>query len=119
MRADGIWAGWLPAVAADTGVRKWRLKSNYPTMNGVTPTAAGLVFLGDMGGNIFALDAATDQKLWGQKTGSAIGGGVITYKANGVQKVAVTTRYISTAAPAKIRRAKIAILGLEGQTGTQ
>ena len=113
-RADGVWAGWLHAVDADTGVWKWRLKSNYPIMGAVTPTAGGLVFFGDMGGNFYALDAATGQKLWGKKIGGAIGGGVITYTANGAQKIAVATGYISPAFPVEIRRAKIAILGLEG-----
>jgi len=118
-RADGVWAGWLYATDADTGVWKWRLKSNYPIMSGVTPTAGGLVFFGDMGGNFYALDAATGQKLWGQKIGGAIGGGVITYAVNGAQKVAVATGYISPALPAEIRRAKIAILGIEGETGSK
>ena len=113
-RADGVWAGWLHAVDADSGVWKWKLKSNYPITGAVTPTAGGLVFFGDMGGNFYALDAATGQKLWGQKIGGAIGGGVITYSANGAQKVAVTTGYISPAFPVEIRRAQIAILGLEG-----
>ena len=113
-RADGFWAGWLHAVDADTGVWKWRLKSNYPIMSGVTPTAGGLVFFGDMGGNFYALDAATGQKLWGQKIGGAIGGGVITYPVNGAQKVAVATGYVSPGVPVEIRRATIAILGLEG-----
>ena len=118
-RADGVWAGWLHAVDADTGVWKWRLKSNYPILGGVTPTAGGLVFFGDMGGNFYALDAATGQKLWGQKIGGAIGGGVITYTVNGAQKVAVATGYVSPALPAEIRRAKIAILGVEGEAGSQ
>ncbi|MGC1577354.1 MAG: PQQ-binding-like beta-propeller repeat protein, partial [Beijerinckiaceae bacterium] len=113
-RADGVWAGWLYAADADTGVWKWRLKSNYPILGAVTPTAGGLVFFGDTGGNFYALDAATGQKLWGQKIGGAIGGGVITYTANGAQKVAMTTGYVSPAFPAQIRRAQIAILGLEG-----
>jgi alcohol dehydrogenase (cytochrome c) len=113
-RADGVWAGWLHAVDADTGVWKWRLKSNYPILSGVTPTAGGLVFFGDTGGNFYALDAATGQKLWGQKIGGAIGGGVITYSVNGAQKVAVATGYVSPAFPAEIRRAKITILGVEG-----
>jgi alcohol dehydrogenase (cytochrome c) len=113
-RADGYWGGWLHAVDADTGVWKWRLKSNYPIMGAVTPTAGGLVFFGDMGGNFYALDAATGQKLWGKKIGGAIGGGVITYTANGAQKIAVATGYISPAFPVEIRRAKIAILGVEG-----
>jgi alcohol dehydrogenase (cytochrome c) len=113
-RADDVWAGWLHAVDADTGVWKWRLKSNYPITGAVTPTAGGLVFFGDVGGNFYALDAATGQKLWGKKIGGAIGGGVITYAVNGAQKVAVATGYVSPAFPAEIRRAKIAILGVEG-----
>jgi len=112
-RADGVWAGWLYATDADTGVWKWRLKSNYPIIGAVTPTAGGLVFFGDSGGNFYAIDAATGQKLWGRKIGGAIGGGVITYTVNGTQKVAVTTGYISPAFPTELRRAKIAILGLE------
>ena len=113
-RADRYWGGWLHGVDADTGVWKWRLKSNYPIMGAVTPTAGGLVLFGYMGGNFYALDAATGQKLWGQKIGGAIGGGVITYTVNGTQKVAVTTGYVAPAFPAEIRRARIAILGIEG-----
>ena len=113
-RADGVWAGWLHGVDADTGMWKWRLKSNYPIMGGVAPTAGGLVFFGDMGGNFYALDAATGEKLWGKKIGGAIGGGVITYALNGAQKVAVATGYVSPGVPTEIRRATIAILGLEG-----
>jgi alcohol dehydrogenase (cytochrome c) len=45
---------------------------------------------------------------------AAIAGGAITYATDGVQKVAVTTGYVAPAVPAEIRRAKIAILGLEG-----
>ena len=85
-RTDRVWAGWLYGTDADTGVWKWRLKSNYPIFGGVTPTAGGLVFFGDMGGNFYALDTTTGQKLWGQKIGGAIGGGVITYTVNGAKK---------------------------------
>ena len=31
---EGHWAGWVYAVDADTGVWKWRLKSNYPIIGG-------------------------------------------------------------------------------------
>jgi alcohol dehydrogenase (cytochrome c) len=113
-RADGEWAGWLHAVDADTCVWKWRLKTNYPILGAVTPTAGGLVFFGDVGGNFYAVDAATGQKLWGQKIDGAIAGGVITYAVNDVQKVAVATGFISPAWPLQIRAAKIVILGLEG-----
>jgi len=116
-RADGYWSGWLHAVDADTGVWKWRLKTNYPIVGGVTPTAGGLVFFGDVGGNFYAVDASNGQKLWGEKIGGAIGGGVITYTVNGVQKVAVTTGLISPAWPVEIRSARVAILDIEGDTG--
>ena len=72
-RFDKTWAGWVYAVDADTGVWKWRLKSNYPIVGGMTPTAGGVVFFGDVGGNFYALDSATGQKLWGQDLGGAIG----------------------------------------------
>ena len=116
-RADGYWSGWLHAVDADTGVWKWRLKTNYPIVGAVTPTAGGLVFFGDVGGNFYAVDASNGQKLWGEKIGGAIGGGVITYTVNGLQKVAVTTGLISPAWPVEIKSARVAILSIEGVTG--
>jgi len=51
--------------------------------------------------------------------GGAIAGGVITYTVNGAQKVAVATGYVSPAFPAEIRRAKIVILRIEGETGSK
>jgi alcohol dehydrogenase (cytochrome c) len=118
-RADGYWGGWVHAVDADTGAWKWRLKTNYPIVGGITPTAGGLVFFGDVGGNFYAVDAATGQKLWGRKIGGGIGGGVITYAVNGAQKVAVTTGFISPVWPVEIRSSKVAILGIEGAPASQ
>jgi alcohol dehydrogenase (cytochrome c) len=117
--ADGHWAGWIYAVDADTGVWKWRLKSNYPIVSGMTPTAGGVVFFGDLGGNFYALDAANGQKLWGQELGGAIGGGVITYTVNGAQKVAVAAGFTHPAWPTKIVTAKIVVLGLDSASGSQ
>ncbi len=113
-RTEGYWAGWVHAVDADTGVWKWRLKSNYPILGGMTPTAGGVVFFGDIGGNFYALDAANGQKLWGQDLGGAIAGGVITYTANGAQKVAVASGFTMLAWPTKIVTAKVVVLGLDG-----
>jgi alcohol dehydrogenase (cytochrome c) len=75
---------------------------------------AGVVFFGDLGGNFYALDAARGEKLWGQDLGGAIGGGVITYTASGVQKVAVAAGFTMLAWPTKIVTAKVVVLGLEG-----
>lgn len=108
----GQWAGWIYAVDADSGAWKWRLKSNYPILGGITPTAGGLVFFGDMGGNFYAVDAANGQRLWGQKIGGAIGGGVISYAVQGSQKIAAATGFTSILWPTEVTTGKIAILGL-------
>lgn len=106
------WAGWVYAVDADSGQWKWRAKTNYPIQSGMTPTAGGVVFFGDMGGHFYALDAATGKTLWGEKIGGAIGGGVITYTVNGAQKVAVATGLTEVLWPTEITTAKVSILGL-------
>ena len=109
-RAD--WAGWIYATDADTGEWKWRLKSNYPTLSGLTPTAGGITFFGDMGSNFYAVDTNSGQRLWRQKLDGAVGGGVITYIAHGSQKVAVATGVHSIFWPTEVASAKIVILGL-------
>jgi alcohol dehydrogenase (cytochrome c) len=107
------WAGWVYAVDADTGAWKWRLKTNYPIQSGMTPTAGGVVFFGDMGGNFYVLDAVNGQKLWGRKIGGAIGGGVITYTVNGAQKIAAATGLTEILWPTEITTAKVSVLGLD------
>jgi alcohol dehydrogenase (cytochrome c) len=111
---------WRHGIRSTCSAKKAvRLMSNYPIVSGMTPTAGGVVFFGDLGGNIYALDAATGEKLWGQDLGGAIAGGVITYTANGAQKVAVATGFTMAAWPTKIVTAKIVILGLDGVSAKQ
>jgi alcohol dehydrogenase (cytochrome c) len=107
------WAGWTYAVDADTGAWRWRAKTNYPIQSGMTPTAGGVVFFGDMGGNFYVLDASNGRRLWGQKIGGAIGGGVITYSVNGKQKIAVAKGLTEILWPTEITTAQISILGLQ------
>ena len=109
----GSWGGWVYAVDADSGVWKWRLKSNYPILGGMTPTAGGVLFFGDAGGNFYVLDAATGEKLWGRKIGGAIGGGVIAYQAGGREKIAVATGFTGVAWPTEFATGKIVVLGLD------
>ncbi len=115
----GNWAGWVYAVDADTGAWKWRLKSNYPIQSGMTTTAGGIVFFGDMGGNFYVLDTADGKKLWGRKIGGAIGGGVITYTAQGAQKIAVATGFTSILWPTEVTTGKVVILGLDDTSASR
>jgi alcohol dehydrogenase (cytochrome c) len=120
-RTDGYWAGWVYATDADTGVWKWRVKSNYPILSAITPTAGGVVFFGDLGGNFYVLDSSNGQKLWSTVLdgGGGIGGGIITYTANGAQRVAVAAGFTMVAWPTKPVIAKVVVLGLDGATTAQ
>jgi alcohol dehydrogenase (cytochrome c) len=107
-----MWAGWLTASNADTGERKWQFKAPFPLMGGVTPTTGRLVLFGDMGGNFYAFDAATGNKLWSRDLGGAIGGGVITYDTGMGQKIAVAAGMTSPVWPTPKVNGKIVLLGL-------
>jgi alcohol dehydrogenase (cytochrome c) len=106
------WAGWLYATDADSGVWKWRIKTNYPIVSGITPTAGQLVLFGDMGGNFYAVDASNGRRLWSTTLAGAIGGGIITYNAAGSQKIAVAAGLTSILWPTQQATAQIVILGL-------
>lgn len=99
--------GWVYAVNADDGSVQWKYQSPTPMIAGVTATAGGLVFTGDLNGDFFAFNASDGKQLWKQNTGSAIAGGVITYLANGKQHVAVASGltskgWLTTAGNAKV-----------------
>jgi alcohol dehydrogenase (cytochrome c) len=106
------WSGWMTASNADTGERKWQFHAPFPLMGGVTPTSGRLVLFGDMGGNLYALDAASGKKLWSKDLGGAIAGGVITYDTGVGQKIAVAAGMTSPIWPTPKVNGKVVILGL-------
>jgi len=106
------WAGYFTASDADSGAKKWQFKAPFPLMSGITPTAGGVVFFGDMGGNFYAFDSASGKQLWSTDLGGAIAGGVITYDAGSGQKIAVAAGMTSPIWPTKKINAKIVVLGL-------
>jgi alcohol dehydrogenase (cytochrome c) len=112
------WGGWLYATDADSGKWTWRARSNYPTLSGVTPTAGGLVFFGDHGGNLYALNSGTGERLWSLKLRGAIAGGVISYSVDGSQRIAVTAGMTSVVWPTTPGSAKIVILSTRCPAGT-
>lgn len=110
------WAGWMTASDADSGKRRWQFKAPSPLLGGTTPTSGGLVFFGDMGGTLYALDATNGKKLWSQDLGGAIGGGVISYDAGRGQRIAVAAGMTSPIWPTQQVNAKIVVLGLAAPT---
>ena len=88
---DTAWRGWLTAVDASTGAVRWRHQSAAPMLSGVTTTAGGLVFAGELTGDLIALDVATGAERFRFFTGGAIGAGIVTYAVGGTQYVAVAS----------------------------
>jgi PQQ-dependent dehydrogenase (methanol/ethanol family) len=106
------WGGWLTAVDADTGKVRWKYKSPTPMVAGVTPTAGGLVFTGDLNGDALALDAENGKVLWRDSTAGAIGGGVVSYQAGGHQRIAVAAGMSARIWPVEPTKARIVVYGL-------
>lgn len=84
-------SGWVTAVNAADGSIRWRYHARAPLVSGITATAGGLVFTGDIAGDFMAFDARSGKILWRHNTGQPIGGGVISYAVNGRQYVAVAS----------------------------
>ena len=83
--------GWVTAVDAATGRVRWRYRSSRPVVGAVTATAGGLIFAGELTGDLIALDAATGVVKHRQFTGGQVGGGIVTYAVAGKQYIAVAS----------------------------
>jgi len=107
-----MWGGWLTAVDADTGRIRWKYKSPTPMLAAVTPTAGGVVFTGDLNGDVLALDAANGSVLWRNATGAALAGGVISYQTDGRQRIAVAAGMSAFNWPLPKVTARVIVYGL-------
>ena len=83
--------GWVTAIDASTGAVKWKYRSPRPMVAAVTTTAGNLLLTGELGGDFLAFDARTGREVYRFNTGGSIGGGVVTYSAQGRQYIAVVS----------------------------
>jgi alcohol dehydrogenase (cytochrome c) len=81
--------GVLTSIDVSTGKIRWRKPLPYPAEGGVLITATGLAFTSDVGGNIYAFDAASGQEYWKDFTGSAIVAPISAYSLHGSEYLAV------------------------------
>jgi PQQ-dependent dehydrogenase (methanol/ethanol family) len=88
-------SGWITSVDPQSGTVRWRFHAEAPVVSGITVTSGGVVFAGDMGGNLYVLDSDNGKVLYKHGTGGAIAGGVITYRVGQTQYVAVTSGNVS------------------------
>jgi alcohol dehydrogenase (cytochrome c) len=109
--------GWVTALDAATGDVRWKFNTPKPVVAGVTPTAGGLLFTGDLDGTFYAFDKSNGNVLFKGNTGGAIAGGVLTYMVDGTQYVATTSGNISRATFQTTGDPKIVIGALERPAG--
>ena len=88
-------AKYLRAIDIETGKIVWEIEqvgspeSNY---SGVLSTAGGLVFYGETGGTLAAVDAKTGRTLWRGFDGNASWrASPMTYMVNGRQHIAIAS----------------------------
>ncbi|MBK7662025.1 MAG: PQQ-binding-like beta-propeller repeat protein [Sterolibacteriaceae bacterium] len=83
--------GYLAAFEPITGKVKWKKRFELPPISSVLTTGGGLVFTGDMVGNLYAFDADDGKQLWTFAAGSGARGGPVSYAVNGKQYIVIPT----------------------------
>lgn len=92
---QGKGKGAVVALDPDSGKVRWKYETPAPQVAGITPTAGGVTFSGDMAGNFFVLESASGKELFKAQTGGALAGGVISYMRAGKQYVAFAAGNVS------------------------
>lgn len=111
--------GWVTALDAETGAVRWKYHAEKPVIAGVTPTAGGVTFTGDLAGNLLVFNSKTGALVHEAQTGGAMAGGVITYEVSGKQYVAFASGNVSRAAFGALGIPSVVIMALNatGATG--
>src|SRR6185437_7030274 len=61
VQPDGPSTGWITAVDSETGAVRWKYHTEKPVVAGVTPTAGGVIFTGDLNGNFLVFNSKTGE----------------------------------------------------------
>jgi alcohol dehydrogenase (cytochrome c) len=87
--------GVLAAVDVASGKLRWKVEAPAPMLANVTATAGGLVFSGDLKGNLYAVDVDSGKVLLRYALPGSAGGGLFTYALDQRQYVAVVSGSVS------------------------
>ena len=92
---DGAATGWITSLDSESGAVRWKYHAEKPVVAGITPTAGGVTFAGDLAGNFLVFNSKTGELAHQVKVGGAMAGGVVTYEMGGRQYVAFAAGNIS------------------------
>jgi len=115
LKPDDSGSGWVTAVDSESGEVKWRYHAEKPVIAGVTPTAGGLTFTGDLAGNLLLLDTKTGALVRKIPTGGSLAGGVVTYEIGGRQYVAFATGNVSRNAFGALGLPSVMVMALDAK----
>ena len=80
--------GSVTAIDVTTGKVAGKYETKFPNLGGVLATK-DMVFSSEPGGEVYALDAKTLQKLWGFDTGGGVNAPPMTFEVGGKQYIAI------------------------------
>jgi alcohol dehydrogenase (cytochrome c) len=109
---DGPTTGWITSIDSVTGEVRWRFHADKPVVAGITPTAGGVTFAGDLGGFLYVFDSKSGAVVHKVQTGGALAGGLVTYEAGGRQYVAFADGNISRNAFGALGMPSVVIMAL-------
>lgn len=88
---QGPSSGWMNAIDIGSGRFRWRQKLPLPALGGALSLSSGIVFSGQLDGELVAYDATNGRVLWHAQTGSPIKAPPTTYVAGGKRYVVVAS----------------------------
>lgn len=89
--------GVVEAINVADGSQKWRLNQRPTFTSSLLATGGGLVFGGDAGRFLMAMDEETGDVVWKTRLNAPIGGYPMTYEIDGEQYLAVPTGFSAQA----------------------
>jgi alcohol dehydrogenase (cytochrome c) len=107
-------SGWVTAMDGETGKMLWQYHAEGQVLAGLVPTKSGLLFAGDVRGNLLALDAKTGSVLKHFDAKGALNHGLISYTVDGKQYVAAAVGGLTLNANGISGPLRVVVYGLNG-----
>ncbi len=106
--------GQITAIDGETGRLLWVYHTDAPVMAGTLPTKGGLLFGGDVRGNLYGFDAKSGAVLTHINLGGALNNGLISYGVDGKQYVAAGVGGVTLLARGVAGAFKVKVMALTG-----